>query len=182
MGVTNLTATEFGIPHSKGMRLLGVNTFGVSSIQQAVFVNNTPNCVIVFLDSYSPTETPVLYITDSLFILGAVSSVDYICIAAGLNIIAIQTTHRVKSYIRNITTSGNTGSLYGNILLRINCKVTIQVIQLNCTGGYYNGFALEFMGGFTNCISQVEVTSHFYMSHSYFDRNSVGASMYIFIL
>ena len=123
-------------------------------------------------------ETPVLYITDSVFILGAVSGVEYIYIAAGLNIIAIQTTYRVKSYIRNITTSGNTGSLYGNILLRINCKVAIQVAEVNCTGGYYNGFALEFMGDFTNCISQVEVTSHFYMSHGYFGRNSVGASMY----
>ena len=44
VGVTNLTATEFGISHSKGMGLLGVNTFGISSIQQTVFVNNCPAC------------------------------------------------------------------------------------------------------------------------------------------
>ena len=68
--ITNLTATQFGISHSKGMGLLGVNIFGVSSFQQAVFVNNTPNCAIVFLNSYSSTETSVMYVTDSSFMLG----------------------------------------------------------------------------------------------------------------
>ena len=179
--ITNLTVTQFGISHSKGMGLLGVNMIGVSSIQQAVFVNNTPNCVIMFLDSYSPVETPVLYITNSLFMFGTVSTFDYTYnrLAAGLSIIAIQNTYFVKSYIRVVTAYGNTGIVYGNMLLRINCKVAIQVMQLNCTGGYYIGFALEFTEDFNNCISQVEVTSHFYMSHSYFGRNSVGGSMYL---
>ena len=66
--VTNLTATNLGISYSKGMGLLGANIFGMSSIQKSVFVNNTPNCAIVFLDSYFPAATPVLYITDSSFI------------------------------------------------------------------------------------------------------------------
>ena len=67
------------------MGLLGGNIFGVSSIQQVVFVNNTPNCEIVFFDGHSPAATPVLRITDSLFMLGAISSANYL-IAAGLNI------------------------------------------------------------------------------------------------
>ena len=181
VSITNLTTTQFGIFHSRGMGLLGVNIFGVSSIQQAVFVNNTPNCAIVFLDSYSPVETPVLYITNSSFMFGTVSTFDYTYnrLAAGLSIIAIQNTYFVKGYIRVVTAYGNTGIIYGNMLLRINCKVAIQVTQLNCTGGYYIGFALEFKEDFNNCISQVEVTSHFYMSHSCFGRNSVGGSMYL---
>ena len=77
--------------------MLGVNIFGVSSIQQAVFVNNTPNCAIVFLDSYSPMENPVLYITDS-FLLGTVSGVGFAFnqLAAGLNVIATKPCIRLK--------------------------------------------------------------------------------------
>ena len=104
LNITNLTTNSLTIYHSKGMGLLAVNICGVSSIQQAVFVNNTPNCAIVFLDSYSQTETPVLNITDSLFTLGKESSIAYYPssdLAAGLSIVATQTTYHVKSYIRN---------------------------------------------------------------------------------
>ena len=139
--ITNLTATKFGISHSKGMGLLGGNIFGVSSIQQAVFVNNTPNCEIVFLDGHSPAANPVLYITDSLFMLGTISglsSANY-RIAAGLNIIAIQTMYHVESYIRNVVTHGNTG----NILLRPGCEDEIQMIQVNCTEGHIYSLAVS---------------------------------------
>ena len=47
--ITNFTATMLGISHSKRFWLLGGNIFGVSSIQQAVFVNNTPNYELYFL-------------------------------------------------------------------------------------------------------------------------------------
>ena len=97
------------------MGLLGVNIFGVSSIEQAMFLNNTPNCTIVFLDSYSPMETPVLYIDNSSFMFGTMSDCDYCFnsfvnynIAAGLSIIGMQTTYYVKSYIRNVMAYGNT--------------------------------------------------------------------------
>ena len=178
MEITNLTATKLDISYSKGMGLLAVNIFGVSSIQQAVFVNNTPNCAIVFLDSYSPRETPVLYITESLFMLGIVSSFDYTYnrLAAGLSIIAIQNTYHVKSYITVVTAYGNTGILYGNMLIRINCKVAIEVTHVNCTRGHYYGLVFELNGDSTNCNSS-EATYHFYMSHSNFDRNSAGASL-----
>ena len=74
--IANFNATNLSICHSKNMGLQGVNVFGVSSIQQAVFVNNTPNCVIVFLDSYnSLVETPILHMTDSLFFFGTRSAV-----------------------------------------------------------------------------------------------------------
>ena len=115
------------------MGLLAVNICGVSSIQQAVFVNNTPNCAIVFLDSYSQTETPVLNITDSLFMLrkeSSIASYPSSDLAAGLSVIATQTTYHVKSYIRNIAAYGNTGNHYGNMLLVINCQVSLQVIQI----------------------------------------------------
>ena len=69
--ITNLTANMLNISHSRGVGLLGINIFGVSSIQQAVFVNNTPNCAIV--DSYSPVEAPVLNLTDSSFMLGTLN-------------------------------------------------------------------------------------------------------------
>ena len=65
-------------------------------------------------------------------------------VAAGLNIIAIQTTYFVKSYIRNVTAYGNTKRMLGgNMLLRINCNMAIQVTQLNSTGGDYHGFELK---------------------------------------
>ena len=106
LGIINLIATNLVIHHSKEMGLLAVNIFGASSIQQAVFVNSTPNCAIVFLDSYSPVETPVLYITNSSFMFGTVSGVEYTYsgLAAGLSIIAIQTIYHVKCYIENVTT------------------------------------------------------------------------------
>ena len=120
-------------------------------------------------------ETPVLYITDSSFILGTVSHVGYShTFAAGLSLLAILTTYHVKSYIRNITTYSNTGKLYGNMLFEINHKVAIQVIQANCTGGHYFGFSLELRGDFTNSKSQVT----FHMLQSYFGRNTIGVLLY----
>ena len=173
--ITNLTIIDLNISHSKEMGLLGANIFGVSSIQQTVFVHNTPNCAIVFLDSYSPMETPVLDITDILVMFGTVSGVHYAFTAAGLNLIAIQTTYCVKSYMQNVTAFGNAGNTYGNMLLRINCKMAIQVTQFNCTGGHLYGFYLELKGDSINCSSQVQ----FHMSHSYFARNNQGTSLYL---
>ena len=171
--ITNLTIIDLSISHSKEMGLLGSNIFGASSIQQAVFVNNTPNCAIVFLDSYSPMETPVFHITDLLVMFGTVSGVHYAFTAPGLNVIAIQTTYCVKSYMRNVTLFGNAGNIYGSMLLRINCKMAIQVTQINCTGGHSDGFYLELKGESINCNSQVQ----FHMSHSYFARNNQGTSL-----
>ena len=174
--ITIFTATKLEISHSKGAGLIGVNIFGLSSIQQAVFVNNTPNCAIVFLDSYSHLQTPVLYITNSSFMFGIVSAVEYGMIAGGLNVIATQNIYRVEIYIRNITAYGNIGTvIFGNMLLRINCKVAIQATQINCTEGYYYGLVLEHKGDSTNC--SMEDISHFYMSHSYFGRNTIGAKL-----
>jgi len=58
LNITELTGTNLVTTHTRGVGLLAINIFGVSYMQQAVFVNNTPNCVIIFLDSYSPVETP----------------------------------------------------------------------------------------------------------------------------
>ena len=139
--ITNFTANNLSISHSKGMGLLGGNIFGMSSIHQAVFVNNTPNCQIVFLDGHSPAATPVLYITDSLFMLGTISclsSANY-HIAAGLNIKAGQTMYHVESYIRNVVTHGNTG----NILLSLGCEDEIRMMQVNCTEGHIYSLAVS---------------------------------------
>ena len=146
LGITNLIATNLVIHCSKEMGLLAVNIFGASSIQQAVFVNNTPNCVIVFLDSYSPIVTPVLYITNSSFMFGTVSGIEYVYsgFAAGLSIIAVQTIYHVKCYIENVTAYGNTGSTYGNMYFNINCKMEIKVAQVNLTEGHHNGLVLDF--------------------------------------
>ena len=167
--ITNLTATRFGISHSKGIGLLGSNIFGVSSIQQAVFVNNTPNCVIIFLDSYSLANTPVLHVTDSLVMFGLKS--DDNKLAAGLNIVAVQTTYLVNISIRNVTAYGNAAN---NMRLRVNCRVAIQMIQINSTSGDYYGLTLKMKGNSTNCKSQVI----FHILHSYFGGNIMGASLY----
>ena len=98
--------------------------------------------------------------------------------APGLNILAIQTTYPVTGYIRNVTVYGNVI----NMLVRINCKVAIKVIQLNCTEGYYYGLVLGSKGDSTNCRSlnttncrSFEAARHFYVSNSYFARNTIGA-------
>ena len=171
--ITNLTATKFGISHSKGKGLLAVNIVGVSSIQQAVFVNNTPNCVILFEYSDSSMETPVLHITDSLFMFGVS---DDTMLAGGLNVVAIQPKYHIRCYIRNVTAYDNIGVINGNMLFKINCKVAIQVTQVSCTGGHIKGLVLEFENDFISCNS-FEITSHFYMSDSHFDRNDMGVSL-----
>ena len=174
--ITDLTATKLNVHHSKGIGLLGVNIFGASLIQQAVFVNNTPNCAIVFVNSYYAMKDPVLYIADLLCMSGRVSEVSTAAntkFARGLTLTAIQTTYHVKSYIKNVTTYRNTGYAYGNMLLRINCNVAIHITQVNCTGGYPYGLVLNFE--YTHCKSD-EVT--FIMSNSYFDRNGKCASLY----
>ena len=170
--ITNLTATKLGISHSRGMGLLGDNIFGVSSIHQAMFVNNTPNCNIIFQYSGISRETPVLNITDSLFMLGVSDSSLF---SGGLNIKALQPRYHVKSYIRNVTAYGN---INGNMLFNINCKVTIHITQVNCTGGHYKGLVLVFEQDFISCNS-LEVTSQFYTSDSYFGRNDMGVSLSI---
>ena len=181
--ITNLNATKLGISHSRGMGLLGVNIFGVSFIQQAVFVNNTPNCVIEFLQSSSSEATPILSIMDSSFIVGKAcdsSGLDnlYNKYAAGLSIIAVKSNYFVKGYFTNVTAYGNTESLCNNMLLRINCRVTIQVTQVNITGARYYGFVLELMTDYTNCTS-FKASRHFNMSNSFLGRNSMGASLFL---
>ena len=154
------------------MGLLGANLFGVSSIQKVVFLKNIPNCAIVFLDSYSPAGNSTLYIIDTLFAFGKMDPFTAADIAAGLNIIAIQTMYHAKSYIENVTAHGNTGSIYGNMLFKINCRVALQATQVTCSGGNGYGFILKHEGDSINCKSQVIC-----ILHSYFGRNIIGASI-----
>lgn len=60
------------------------------------------------------------------------------------------------------------------MLLIINHKVSLQVIQVNSTGGYYYGLVMRFKRDSTNSNS----TGHFYMSQSYFGRNRAGVSIH----
>ena len=181
--ITNFTATNFGMYHSKRIGLLGVDLFGVSSIQQAVFVNNAPNCAIVFLDSYSPMETPVLNITDSSFMFGKMSDLDHLHtqndVAAGLSIVAVQTMYYVKSYMRNVAACDNIGLAYANMLFRVNCKVTIELTRINCTGGRYYGLALELRESEESAFCQPfeVIARHFCISHSYFGKNVRSVSL-----
>ena len=170
--VTNLNATNLSISHSNGMGVLGANIFGVSYIQQAVFFKNMPNCAIIFLDSYSPAGTSILYITDTLFELGRMDPFTVADTAAGLNIIAIQTMYHVKSYIENVTAYRNIGSIYGNMFFKINCRVALQATHVTCTGGNGYGFVLKHEGDSINCKSQVVS-----ILHSYFGRSIIGVSI-----
>ena len=60
------------------------------------------------------------------------------------------------------------------MLLIINHKVSLQVIQVNSTGGYYYGLVMRLKRDSTNSNS----TGHFYMSQSYFGRNRAGVSIH----
>jgi len=93
-------------------------------------------------------------------------------LAAGLNVFAIHVTYHIKSYIGNVTAYGNTGKFYGNIFIRIHCKVILQVTQVNCTGGHEHGLVLKLEGDSSNCKSQA-------ITQSYFGENTVGALLHL---
>jgi len=80
--------------------LLGVNIFGVSFLHQSQFISNSPNCVIIFPEYYTPISSSIQYITDSVFMFGASDS----NFAAGLSILAEQSVYHVVINIQNVTT------------------------------------------------------------------------------
>ena len=145
--ITNLNIHNVDISNSRGVGVLGVNLFGITSIHKAVLVNNTINCITTYCESnyflsLSPILPPVLNITDSQFSAGSASNLYF---ASGLNIIAEQSTYQVSVYITDVTTHNNIGSTYGNILFNIKvCSlVSIQMKRIHCTEGGTLGLALE---------------------------------------
>ena len=108
------------------------------------------------------------------FTLGELSGLKYLHspndIAAGLSIVAVPIMYDIKSYIRNVATCDNNGLLYGNMLFRVNCKVTIELTKVNCTGGGYDGLALKLREESAESQPFEVITRHFYIVHSYFGQ------------
>jgi len=92
--ITNLNLHDMNIHHSG---ILGLNTFGVSSIQQLVFANNMLNFVLMFLDSNSQIPV-VLPSTDSILTQAQLkfgsTDTPLMFAAGGLN---VQTTYDVAT-------------------------------------------------------------------------------------
>ena len=160
---------------------MGVNIFGVSFLHQSQFISNSPNCVIIFPEYYTPISSSIQYITDSVFMFGASDS----NFAAGLSILVEQSTYRVVINIQNVTTHSNRGRLYGtcNMLFSISCNcqlVSIQVKGVNSTGigGSYVGLALKHKPLATSRLVCM-VSSDTYVLHiigSYFIKNGISLS------
>jgi len=87
------------IHHSKSRRILGLNTFGVSSIQQLVFAYNMLNFVLLILDSNSqiPVALPStdFVLTQAQIKFGSTDTP--LMFAAGLNVWSVQTTYDVAT-------------------------------------------------------------------------------------
>ena len=176
--ITNLNIHDLNVHHSKGGGFLALNTFGVSYIEQSVFANNTPNFILMFLDSNSPLRMVLPsthYITNSEFKFG--SAVTGLKFAAGLSVLFTQTTYWVTSYIENVTTCDNTGGSNGNVFLSIACScqpVLSQVKGLHCTGGSEKGLFLEFVQQGEISVQDSPFNHHEHIVHisdSYFCRS-----------
>ena len=180
--ITNCYIHKLHIHGSKGIGLLGVNMFGVSFLHQSQFISNSPNCVIIFPEYHTPISSSIQYITDSVFMFGASDS----NFAAGLSILAEQSTYRVVINIQNVTTHSNRGRLYGtcNMLFSISCNcqlVSIQVKGVNSTGigGSCTGLALEHKPWATSRPRPICMISSAYVLHiigSYFTKNGISLS------
>jgi len=176
--ITNCYIHKLHVHGSKGVGLLGVNIFGVSFLHQSQFISNSPNCVIIFPEYYTPISSSIQYITDSVFMFG-VSDSNFV---TGLSILAEQSVYHVVINIQNVTTHSNRERLYGtcNMLFSISCNcrlVSIQVKGVNSTGigGSYVGLALKHKPLATSRLV-CTVSSDTYVLHiigSYFIKNGI---------
>ena len=172
MNTSDISISNVHIHNSTGPGLLGVNLLGNSSISQSLFAKNNPNCVFLFLDTLEAPST--LTLTDSTFAAGATFSSFH---AAGLNVIIEQPSALLVN-ISNVTTHGNKGKTYGNVLLWLNecnlqqVEIKIEVQNLNCSNS--GGKGLTLFSHPYNCKSTHLSHTHYYISisNSHFSNNS----------
>ena len=109
---SKVTISEVNISNSLGAGLLGINMLGLSNISQTVFTGNRPNCLIIFLDIPSASQTippTALNIEDSDVMFGKIpnhSNYTYWG-ATGLGIMLAQSTYNVHILASNIEAYNN---------------------------------------------------------------------------
>ena len=128
--------------------MLVVNGFGLT-LNQTLFVGNSPNCVIMFLDGpNTPVKQAVSsYIASSEFAFGGLSSWLY---AGGLSLISKQMSYTVYVKITNLVLHNNTGLRCDNFLMRIDklsCRYTMiraEKVKSSSSFGHLGpGFLVE---------------------------------------
>ena len=135
----NVTISEVNISNSSGAGLLGINMLGLSNISQTVFTANRPNCLIIFLDFPSASQTippTALNIEDSHVMFGKIPNHSNFTYwgATGLGIMLAQSTYNVHIFASNIEACNNmkTWNWYGNLHFVIeNWECQCSMIQGN---------------------------------------------------
>ena len=136
---TNVTIFEVAISNSTGAGLVGINMLGLSNISQSTFSGNTPNCLLLFLNSPSTSEVilpNIFNITNSQMMFGKLTDVlkkHNPRGATGLNIMLAQTTYKVHIYIDNIKSYSNMNKKQwcGNLRFYLrNWKCPCSMIQV----------------------------------------------------
>ena len=180
VNTTDMNVTKVYIHNSTGPGLLGINLLGNSSVSHSLFVKNHPNCVFLFPDTLEVPST--LALLDSIFLAGFTQSQFH---AAGLTIIIgkKELYNALSVNIGNVTTHGNEGRIYSNVLLWFGeCNlqhVEIQIRQLNCSNSA-GGIGLAVSAYRYTCDSTNSIVrshAHYYVSisNSDFSNNSKEA-------
>ena len=130
----NVTISEVNINNSSGAGLLGINMLGYSKISQTIFTGNRPNCLILFLDIPSASQTfpsTIFTIENSHVSFGKLPNHSHWG-ATGLGIALAQSTYYVHVLVSNIEACNNmkTSNWYGNLHFVIeNWECQCSVIQ-----------------------------------------------------
>ena len=136
---TNVAISNVAISNTKGAGLVGINMLGLSNISQSTFSGNTPNCLLLFLNSPSASDviSPNIFnITHSQMMFGKLTNVlkkHNPWGATGLNIMLAQTTYKVHIYIDNIKSYSNMNKnkWYGNLRFYLeNWECSCSMIQV----------------------------------------------------
>ena len=183
--VTNATISGVRIYGSPGPGLLGFNVIGHSTVTQSYFITNNPNCVFLFMDTVS--NASVLSIHYSEFLFGTLeqnqeNNNSSLTTAAGLSVIAAQSSYDITAIASNVIAHGNNGTEYGNILFRVSENnenvITIHLSHITCSHSKYAGLVVDIRhisSGFYNW--KQKRTSILTISHSYFGQNTKAVVM-----
>ena len=149
--VTHATIFKVNIYNSTGPGLLGFNVVGESLITQSLFISNNPNCVFLFMDTFSSTAVLSIYHTQVLLGRSEEKHNDTnssLTVAAGFSVIAAKTMYSIAIWITNTSVNANNGTEYGNMLFRAEERrnfVNIHLHGINCTHSNKSGLALEIL-------------------------------------
>ena len=200
--VHDVKISTLKVSNSSGIGLLGINTFGDTSITNSSFTRNKGNCYFQFMDATTGSPSTHVRLEDTSFEWGLASDIHY---AAGLTIVMAQSTYNIRIKITNVTTNENIGYLrehdfspHGNVLILFdecnNFLIKIIIQGLNCSRSTHPGNSyrnsrntrtdfsetgLELDGDLSLTDSNCSLFQHpIQISNSYFSRNKAAVSIW----